>query len=435
MKKILLFLMIIQNSWSSFPEFFGTSPTTSAIGNQSNSNVEDPANNYYAPALLGFAKKLSVSANVSATTHSFTPIKGIVTSNSTTGQSGSTTVSGDADTAYEDAYNSSVHIAFPINHEYLGALGISFFSPFGSLAETNSGNPKLPEYSLYRARYKRTQLHLNLGIPINENWAFSVGAHLGFQVAARVNTQVSLSNNYGSNANAKTQIDPSLGAILSLVRRSGKDLTYFTFQQEMKSNLEAVATGDISDPPLTLINLGLESMIYYDPHILRLGQTFVFDSTELNFSLEYQMWENYQPPLIRVNNLGGTVKASDRYENLNLRNILVPKVGIQYHLLEEFCLKAGLSYRQTPFDSDFSGAGNTIDTNVFLISTGLTYDLKLFNKVIKLGASFQYHKLEEKNVTKTTGQENGSAGTKIGSPGFKIGGDVATAMTGFEISF
>lgn len=431
----VLAVLLIQNSFASFPEFFGTSPTTAAIGNQANSNAEDPANNYYIPALLGWADKLTISANVSATSHSFTPIKGIVTGNATTGQSGTTTTTGDVNTDYEDSYNSSIHIALPLKYDYLGGLGISFFSPFGRLAETNSGSPNLPEYSLYRARYKRTQLHANLGIPLSENWALSIGTHLGFQVAARVNTQVSLSNNYGSNGSAKTKIDPSLGAILSLARRAGKDVTYFTFQQEMKSNLEAVATGDISDPPLTLINVGLESMIYYDPHILRVGQTLNFETYELFASLEYQMWESYEPPLIRVNNLGGTVKASDRFERLNLRNVIVPKIGLLFHAAEELKLRAGLTYRQSPFDSDFAGAGNTIDTNTLIATTGLTYDMKLFNKVFQLGASLQYHKLEEKTVTKTTGQENGATGVKIGSPGYTIGGSVLSATTGLSVSF
>ncbi|MCR9206433.1 MAG: hypothetical protein NXH75_17760, partial [Halobacteriovoraceae bacterium] len=405
MKMVLIILSLLSiQSFASFPEFFGTSPTTSAIGNQANGNIEDPANNYYIPSLIAWAETLNISANVSATTHSFTPIKGVVTGNATTGESGTTTTTGDVNTNYEDSFNSSVHLVLPLRYKALGALGISFFSPFGRLAETNSGSPNLPEYSLYRARYKRTQLHFNLGVPLSENLALSVGAHLGFQVAARVNTQVSLSNNYGSNGSAKTKIDPSLGAILSLVYRSGKDLSYFTFQQEMKSNLEAVATGDISDPPLTLINVGLESMIYYDPHILRVGQTLNFDFYELFFSLEYQMWENYEPPLIRVSNLGGTVKASDRFERLNLRNVIVPKLGLLIPITEELRLRGGLSYRQSPFDSDFGGAGNTIDTNTYVATGGLTYDIKLFNKEIQLGASLQYHKLEDKTVTKTTGQ-------------------------------
>lgn len=431
---VVSLVFLCGHTLASFPEFFGTGPTTSTIGNQANGNTHDAANLYYVPAMAAWSDKLTLQATMSATTHDFNDITNIITENSTTGQSGSTTEVGNANTSYEDALNTVVNILFPLRDD-LGAVGISFFGPVGRLAETNSGSPNLPEYSLYRARYRRTQLHLNYALPLGENWAISAGAHLGFQVSARVNTQVSLSNNYGSNASAKTKINPSLGAILSLAHRGDNQTTYFTFQQEMKSNLEAIATGDISDPPLTLINVGLESMIYYDPHILRVGTVLNFDLFDLYGSLEYQMWENYEAPLIDVSNLGGTVRASDDFERLNLRNIIVPKVGMLYKVSDQLGLRLGASYRQTPFDSDFSGAGNTIDTNVLMGSTGMTYDFEFFGKPIQVGGSLQYHHLMEKTVTKTANQENGNAGSKIGAPGYTIGGSVIMAMGGLSISF
>lgn len=435
MKTLLVALILLsQTTLASFPEFFGTGPTTSGVGNQANSQVNDPANLYYLPAMSAWAKKISIGATMSATTHDFEPITNIVTENSTTGESGSTTVTGDANTTYEDSLNTSAHILFPIINN-AGTVGISYFAPVGRLAETNSGDPKLPEYSLYRARYRRTQLHLNYALPLNENWALSVGAHLGFQVSARVNTDVSLSSNFGSKGNAKTKINPSLGAVLSLAYRNDNQLTYFTFQQEMKSNLEAIATGEIADPSISLINVGLESMIYYDPHIVRVGKTLMLDDLELLASLEYQLWENYEAPLIEINNLGGTVKASDDYERLKLKNIFVPKVGAIYHWSDSLALRAGLSYRQTPFDSDFSGAGNTVDTDVLMLSSGLTFDFTFWGKEIQLGGSLQYHKLMEETVTKTSGQENGAAGSKIGAPGYKLGGNILMAMGGLRINF
>jgi long-subunit fatty acid transport protein len=250
-----------------------------------------------------------------------------------------------------------------------------------------------------------------------------------------VNTSVSLSDNSGSNGSAKTSIKPSLGAIVSAVYRSEYSISYFTFQQEMKSNLEAIATGDISDPPLTLINLGLESMIYYDPHTLRFGHTQKFDNIEFFMSLEYQLWDNYKAPTIRIANLGGSVRASRDFEQLQLKNIFVPKLGLKYSINEKMDIMAGLSYRQSPFDGDFSGAGNTVDSDVFMLSTGGTYALQLFGKDLKLGASLQYHKMTEQTITKTSGQEDGSAGLKIGSPGYNIGGNIIVASTGVQVSF
>jgi len=38
-------------------------------------------------------------------------------------------------------------------------------------------------------------------------------------------------------------------------------------------------------------------------------------------------------------------------------------------------------------------------------------------------------------VVKTSGQENGSAGSKIGAPGYKIGGEVLTGSIGARMMF
>ncbi len=432
---IFLIALATSSAQASFPEYFGTGPSTSSIGNQANRNGEDPANIYFLPALSAWSQKISIAATASVVTHSFESIDNVVTENSTNGQSGTTVVTGSANTNYQDSNNTVVSLILPLREKKFGAASVVYTAPIGSVMETNSGHYSLPEYAMYRARYRRTQLHANYALPLSDKWAISLGTHIGFQASARVNTQVSLGDSYGSSGNAKTQIDPSLGVIASVVYKMEDSHLGFTFQQEMKSNLDAVATGEISDPPLTLINIGLENMIYYDPHILRLSYAKAWSQFEAYASIEYQMWENYESPLIKIKNLGGTVRASDDYEKLSLKNIIVPKVGIKWIATDSISLLAGAIYRQTPIDSDFSGAGNTIDADSLILTGGLTYDFKLFNKDIQLGLSTQYHKLSEENVVKTAGQENGNAGQKIGAPGYTIGGHVLMAMTGMKVSF
>ncbi len=434
-KLLGLMALISTQTSASFFEYFGTAPSTSSIGNQSNLDINDPANTYFLPALSSWSQKITISATASTTSHNFEPITNVVVKNSTNGQSGSSVDTGNVQTDYQNSNNTVVSIILPLREKEYGAASLLFTAPVGSLVETNSGHPSLPEYVMYRARYRRSQMHLNYGLPLNDHWAISLGAHLGFQASARVNTLVSLGDDYPSSGNAKTQIDPSLGAIASVVYRGANSLFGLTFQQEMKSNLEAVATGEIVDPSLSLINIGLENMIYYDPHIFRLSYAKAWSEIEAFLSLEYQMWENFEAPLIQIKNLGGTVRASGDYEKLKLKNILVPKLGLKWKAYEGISLMGGLIYRQTPLDSDFSGSGNTIDTDSVILTSGLTYDFKLFKKEIQLGLSLQYHKLMEKDVLKTTGQENGNAGQKIGAPGYKIGGDVIMAMSGIKISF
>jgi hypothetical protein len=433
MKKniLLIILFWIPSLGASLPEFFGASPATSSIGNQSNMLANDPSNLYYVPALSAFADRISLSASTYIIQTEFNPITNVVQQNSTNGQSGTSTTSGDVDTNYKDSYNGGVHFMFPLYNKF-GSIGVSYFTALGKLTESDSGDPELPEYSLYRARYRRTQLHFNGAFPINQSWAFSLGFHLGFQASARVNTKVSLGDDVGSAGAAKTKLTPSLGAIVSVIRQTSHQQTYFTYQQEMKSNLEAIATGDITDPPLTLINVGIESMIYYDPHIFRIGQAFRLSRFDIMTSLEYQLWEKYKAPTIKVVNKGGSVRGSSNFEQLKLRNIIVPKLGMSWNAHKDLSLLLGASYRQSPFDSDFSGAGNTIDTDSYIVSSGMTYDFKFFKKDIQASFGVQYHHLVEKSVTKSAGQENGNNGQKVGAPGYKLGGHVISSQIGFN---
>tara|TARA_R110002072_G_scaffold534_6_gene3931 strand:- start:106912 stop:108183 length:1272 start_codon:yes stop_codon:yes gene_type:complete len=420
---------------SSLPEFFGSGTSTSPIGNQASFDLNDPNNIYYTPAFLGFAKKVSATATAYVIDTDFKDINGIVKSNSTTGETGTTTTTGSANTNYQSVNSAGVSIVLPIRFETAGALGISYFGPIGTVTETDSGDPVLPEYVMYRSRYKRSQIHVNYGHALNDNWALSFGTHIGFQASARVSTNVSLGDSFGSRGASQTKISPSLGLIFSLVRKDDDSRYYFTFQQEMKSNLETIATGDISDPPLTLINIGIDSMMYYDPHTFRFGSSFHFENFEFYGSFEYQLWDKYKSPILLVSNKGGTVRGSSNYEKLKTKNIFIPKLGVKYMPHYRWGLMAGAFYRPTPIDSDFSGAGNSIDTDVLGLTSGLTYDFRMFKYDFQIGFSGQYHMLSDQKVTKTTGQENGNTGSKIGAPGYDVGGSVIVMQSGIKVGF
>lgn len=437
-KKILYSLVFIfwgSRLLASYPEYFGTSHTTSAIGNQANWDANDASNIYYIPALSAFAKRPNIAAATNYIAPSINPINNIVTSNSTTGETGTTTVTGSANTDYGEALMGSFNFIIPILGEDMGALSIAYFSELGSIAESNSGDANLPEYVMLRARYKRTQVFLNYAYPVNDMWAFSVGAYLGFQAAASINTTISLSDTQTSSGAAKTKIDPSLAAVLSVARRDTYSIMYATFQQEMQSNFEATVDGAIYDPVELQINNSFSSVLYYDPHIFRVGYVNRFSFFDLYLSGEYQMWENFKSSKFNIRDNGGAIRSSVDYETLQLRNIFVPKIGVGFDIMPNTVLNLGLAYRQTPLEGEFSGAGNSVDTNSMILAGGLDYKFKLFEKDINLGFSAQYHRLEEKTVTKTSGQENGNAGSKIGAPGYTIGGNILAISTGFKIKF
>ncbi|MDO9184088.1 MAG: hypothetical protein Q7U04_16865 [Bacteriovorax sp.] len=440
MKKSLAFIILnvtlifTGKSFASYPEFFGASYSTTAIGNQATLDANDPSNNYYVPAILGFSDRVNILLGATSTATTFKKMSNIVVANNTNSSTASTT--GNVDNNYAKFYGGGLHFALPIGYQHLGTLGISVFLPIGNLMETNSGNPFLPEYVMYHSRYKRTSIYLNFARKWSDDFAWSIGTLVGFQASAEVKSNLSLNGAaYGSWAQARSKVAPSLGIITSFVKKINQAKFYFTYQQEMKSNLHAIVSGEINNPSLALFESGIDSMIFYDPHTFRIGTSLATEATELFAGLEYQLWSGYKPPTIYITKTGGVIVPSSNYEHIKVRNTINPRIGIKINLTDRWATSAGLGYRMTPLDGNFSGSGNSIDTDTYILSTGLQYRIVIWSKDVNLGTSLEYHSLVEKHVTKSTGQEDGSAGNKIGAGGYDISGHVIAASLGIKFNF
>lgn len=436
MKTIFAILIFCQisSAFASYPEFFGASYSTTAIGNQSTLDPNDPSNNYYAPAILGFSDKVNILMQATSTATSFKRMENITVTNNTNSSSGPTT--GNVENSYPKFYGGGLHAALPIGYQHLGTLGLSVFLPIGNLMETNSGNPFLPEYVMYHSRYRGTSIYLNFARKWSDDLAWSLGTIVGFQASAEVRSSLSLNGvGMGSWGQARAKIAPSLGLVASVVKKLDHSKIYFAYQQEMKSNLHADVFGEVTNPSLGLFQAGIDSMIFYDPHIFRLGASYDLGATEIFTSVEYQLWSGYRPPTIYIAKAGGIIVSSSNFEHLTVRDTINPRVGLKFNLTERWSAGAGLGYRMTPIQGDFSGSGNSIDTNTYILSTGLQYRIVIWSKDVNLGTSLEYQELEKKHVTKTSGQEDGTAGPKIGAGGYDIAGHVIAASFGIKFNF
>lgn len=431
---LLLIVLAPTLSYASYPEMFGASYTTSAIGNQFNGDANDPSNNYYAPAVLGFTDKFNVYLGATSTAMYFDKINNIVVKNTSTS---GTTETGNVDVNYPKFYGNALHLSIPVGgKEHLGTIALSAFFPLGDILKASSGHPYLPEYVMYRSRHQRTSLYLNVAKKLNDSWAASLGTIVGFQASAMVKTNMSLNGtSYPSWVTAQAEVEPSLGLIASLVKRFEKSQIYFTYQQQMKSNLKAQLNGEITNPAAGLFDSTMDQMLAYDPHTFRLGTNTKFDKLELFGSIEYQVWSQYKTPKMHLTKNSGIVLSSQEFEKLDLQDTINPRLGLRFNWNDSFSTMIGAQYRMTPFKGDFSGKGNSVDVNALIGSIGGEYRFTLFSKDVQLGGSFQYHKLASKRVTKSPGMENDQAGDKIGAPGYDIGGHIVAGSVGLKFNF
>jgi hypothetical protein len=436
MKRYLIFLFFLfaSTAQASIGEFFGANFSSSSLANQIALHNKDASNSYLNAAILAHERSVQLSSSVFLIRSEFNDIQNIVIKNNT--NSSGARVLGSANTNAKTIKMTSLGALLPLPGESSGVVSLQVFTPIGSFAEMNSGDSFLPEYVMYRSRFDRTSAHLQYAKPLGEYWSFSLGTQLGFQVGSDVGTQASLNGApYGSSSNLKAKVKPTLGLMASVAYADQRRHLYLSYQQEMKTNLEARASGKINNPTSGLFSIALESMVYYDPHQIRfswaqkLGESF-----NLHLGGDYQIWSGYKPPTIIIRDLGGILLPSTQYERVNIKNIFIPKIGLSFKAHPQFTFSLGAFYRPTPLDSDFSGAGNSIDTDVLALTAGPSTQFDLFGLHIDTGVAIQYHKLKNKQVTKTPGQENGSAGDKIGAPGYTIGGQSMAVILGFNIS-
>ncbi len=427
---IFIILALPEGLLASYPEFFGTSPFTQAIGNQANLNVDDPSNNYYIPALSAYAKTINIAASMGLVDTKFEKIKNVVIKNPSTSD---TSERGDVSTNYRNSRHGTFNIVLPFDGS-TSAIGISLFSPFGNVIEADSGSSNLPEYVMYRTRYKRILAHINYARSLGERLSLSLGTHLGFQSTSKAYTQTSLNGaKYGSSSQIYSQVSPTLGGVVSILTNFKRQHFYFTYQQEMKSHIKAKVSGEINDPTGLLFSITLESMIYYDPHIFRLGWVKRLRRLSGFFSLEHQLWKHYKPPTISIERNSGIILPSNNHENLRMGNITVPKLGLHYSISNTLAFMTGFSFRPTPFKGDFAKSGNSLDSDSTIYSMGLELKTRFLDRPTQWGLSVQYHSLKSHDVVKSPLQENGSPGDKIGAPGYKIGGQVLTGTLGLRI--
>jgi len=435
-KIILLLLIVAPTAYGNFAEMFGSSATTSSIGNQANGDASDPGNAFYLPALMAMHDRTSFSMAAATVKTNFHDINNIITDNARTSSDPSVPISGDVNTDYPDVYNSAININLPLARN-TGNIALSIFNPIGSLMEFNSGDSFLPEYVMHRARYKRTLIYGNYAKKLSPDIAWSIGFLFGIQSGGDAENQSALNgSSYGSSASMKVKARPTFAGAFSVLKKFKKSLLYFSYQQEMKSNTTVRANGVETNTSIPY-DTTFETMTYFDPHVFRLGYVAKqFSHIHFFTSVEYQMWENYKTPVIRITkNSGSAIIGSDNAENIKTTNIIVPKFGMNFLITDKLTFAVGVNYRKSPLDSDFSGAGNSLDTDSLTSTTGLSYDLSIFGLDIELAGSFQYHKLKDKTVNKSANMENGLPGQKVGAGGYKIGGDIYVASLGATIQF
>jgi hypothetical protein len=432
--KLLLAIIICLNlkGHASVPETFGAGAAAMAIGNQA--ERESAANHYYAAALQGFSTTTQLSLSAFYVDTDFHRISNVVIENHT--NTINRTTRGDPEVNQTPLMMFGANLSLPLFSPEGPKFLASLFAPFDRTMEADTGEPYQPKYVMYGSRNVRSVMMFSLTQSFG-NWSYALGSQTGFQSNgdAYFMTRTVITEK-PSQGRIRFNAKPAMGLTASVARKADNSMSYLSFQQEMKARLlnqasgETEIAGEVSLP----YEFDVTSVLYFDPMIFRLGHQSYHSQTDFFYALEFQRWSSYETSMLQLKQRSGEISGSINYEQLQLRNIFIPRIGMVRRLTDRWSAKAGYFYRPSPIKpAGLAGAGNTIDVNKHVVGLGASYNLPFQGKVLVLDAAYQGHLLEYQRIRKTPYREDGTLEQdKIGSPGYAIGGMVHAISLGLS---
>ena len=440
---ILVCLLLSSVANASTGELYGYGSRASAMGNTMLGGTADGNATFYNPGANSLHPGLNVSLAVVYAHPTFLDIKNItVGNNATTAQTGD--VIGNVDnTTYLDQLGETAALSLNMGDAWKNlTAGLVAFLPLTRVAYIDTGDPFLPEYVSYRSRTQRPQIYGSLSATPLSFLHLGMGLAISTNLAATTSVFVTSSANSASHQQFASTIKPGVAPYFSFfadpkpIEVGGTIRMPNRSKVSIDTNAHARLLGNTNDLPLVVNS---SSSIYYDPLEIDAAVGYHFGpKLFVTAELDWFQYKAFESPTLVVTDLGsGPTLQNSVNTSPTFQNIFVPKVGVE-KTFEMITLRGGYWYRPSPI-ADNSGSGNLVDPARHSFTAGLGVDLqkaKLTEKSIILDLHAQYHYLVHQHITKSPNNEVGASGsTKVGSPGYDIGGSILGGGFSLSMSF
>ena len=263
-------------------------------------------------------------------------------------------------------------------------------------------------------QYGKEPLFLNIGgaTPIWRGISAGASVRITLEAAAQLDA-VSTLGGETSRERLSVNAEPSLKAILGTTIDMGSTFcpdsdcflngweTAFTYRAKSAAstsvNSNIIVTQTIPDPGLSLAVSTIDS---FQPETLAVGAQYSGDGWRLGGSLEQQNWSDleneFASDTIRDQ---GSVAAASR---IGFDDILIPRLGAEYQLNENFAVRGGVAYEESPLTTTRNPEINYLDTDKIVVGLGVsaTYDrTRLLAYPVRLDLGYQYQQLQERDFT------------------------------------
>jgi len=414
------------------PDTYGFGSRETAMGGAMVADVRGVSANYYNPAALARSRGLEISLGYLRAGHHLymngldnhvDPVKGV---------NGGLVVPGRL-----------FEIPF--------AFGIAIHLPDDRISRVRALRQEQPRWELYDNRNQRLFLAANLAIePFPWLW---IGGGLSFMSSTRGRLDITGGANLfrSDESQLRHEVDADLTAVrypqagmrVALGDRVALAAAY-RGEFQLALDLSARLYGDVSGLTTALYELQTHSINNFLPQQVVVGGAWnVTNHLKATFDATWIEWSAYKAPVAKLdvtldippppsgwpaNVQPPSSPAPLRIDTIRMRDRIVPRIGLEYRVLQLRLLdafaRAGYEMAPSPIESQ-TGVTNYVDRDRYTFSLGIGATLKSFAKELPAGVSLDLHlqwsELREETTLKTNAADftgDFTAGGRIVNVGF-----------------
>lgn len=394
---------------------------------------------YRNPFLQGQQHHLMI-ANRSYQTF-FPKAEQVVTSNEAT--TGTTEQLGDSDPNHQ--HWSQWHLRWnkPLP-ELSSSFQVSFEAPFPEIIQLQTRSPYQLQYRYDQQNLTPTRASLQWAYYLPQHY-FALTWHSTLSLEAQTDFIAGInSSETASSAQLSARLRVS-GAFDFHYSYAFEDhysaLLHLIYQQAQNQRITNRVAGraPLGSSSALALSFLMTSQYSFRPERWQAIGDLPWGGQRLLLSLTREDWSSYESSVIKLTQVEGILQASDAQAAATGTAIWIPALGLVTTLNTEHTsmLQRGLialSYQPKALQSDSRGLSNLVDQEKWLLGLGL--EGSLFERPQwHWQWGLQTHYLKRYSVVKSPNQEDGTAGSKIGSPGYDVGGWLLASSLGMTYSY
>lgn len=156
--------------------------------------------------------------------------------------------------------------------------------------------------------------------------------------------------------------------------------------------------GTVLDPGITLAVSTIDS---YQPNIYAAGLAYSQDRWRVGVTLEKQQWSDLEEELEGDTIKDQAVLTGNKDARLAFKDIIVPRIGGEFHFDDTYMVTAGVALSESPMDSKGSLEVNYLDADKMIVGLGLTAryaSVPVLAFPVRLDLAYQYQQLDPKDI-------------------------------------